>query len=48
MINKVVKKLICPNCKMANYRNTPIRKDTESLCHYCKTKFNAYKNFKYE
>lgn len=38
--------LICPNCKKENYRQRPIRKNTETTCHYCKTKFNAYQNKK--
>ena len=40
-----MKKLKCPNCKKMNYRKRTIRKNTETICHYCKTKFNAYDSF---
>jgi hypothetical protein len=41
-----MKTLICPNCKKENYRKMPVRAKTETICHYCKIKFNAYQNKK--
>ena len=44
-LDKMAKPYLCPNCKKINYRSKPIHKNTETICHYCKTKFNAYKNY---